>query len=272
MKQFSKSGAAALLIMLAACSGSDQAALLEQEEKPVDALYNEALDSLLDGTPAAAAPLFEEVERQHPYSAWAVKAQIMAAYSFYESNAYTKAVGALDRFIELYPADPITEYAYYLRALCFYEQIVDVGRDAEMTQRALEAFSELLRRYPEGDYARDATLKRDLTRSHLAGKEMAVGRYYLEAGHYGAALRRFQLVANAYDTTNQVPEALYRMGEAYLALGLPAEADRSAAVAMYNYPDSIWTQRLIALLEDPARPASKGLIARMASPVLNLFD
>ena len=272
MRHFSKFGAAALLILLAACSGSDQTALLEQEEKPVDALYNEALDSLLDGTPVAAAPLFEEVERQHPYSAWAVKAQIMAAYAFYESNSYTKAGASLDRFIELYPADPITEYAYYLRALCFYEQIVDVGRDAEMTQRALEAFSELLRRYPEGEYARDAMLKRDLTMSHLAGKEMAVGRYYLEAGHYGAALRRFQLVASDYDTTNQVPEALYRMSEAYLALGLTEEADRSAAVALYNYPDSIWTQRLTILLEDPTRPGRKGLIARMASPIRNLFD
>lgn len=272
MIRFPKIAAAILLALMAGCSSPDKTALLEQEEKPVDKLYNDALDTLQAGAAESAAAQFEEVERQHPYSAWAVKAQIMAAYSFYENNSYIKAVGALDRFIELYPADPITEYAYYLRALCFYEQIVDVGRDAEMTQRALDAFSDLLRRYPDGDYARDAELKRDLTRSHLAGKEMAVGRYYLESGHFGAALRRFQLVVADYDTTNQVPEALYRMTEAYLALGLVGEASRTGAVAKYNFPDSVWTGRLEELLADPARPRPKGFVARLADPVLTLFD
>ena len=159
---------------LGACSvGNKDEELASQIEQPVDQLYNDALTTALSGKLELAAPKFEEVERQHPYSTWAVKAQIMAAWSFYEANDYAKAETSLERFILLYPADPLTEYAYYLKALIFYEQIIDVERDADMTRKALLAFEDLLRRYPLSPYSRDAQMKSELTRSHLAGKEMA---------------------------------------------------------------------------------------------------
>ncbi|MGC6412701.1 MAG: outer membrane protein assembly factor BamD [Candidatus Puniceispirillaceae bacterium] len=259
-------------LLLAGCVNSTQYDTLEQVEQPVDTLYNEALDTVLTGDIEKAGAQFEEVERQHPYSAWAVRAQVMAAWSFYQANQYSDAVNALDRFIELYPAHSYTEYAYYLRALSFYEQIVDVERDADMTRRALEAFEDLIRRYPEGTYARDSQLKLDLTRSHLAGKEMAVGRFYLEKGHFNAAIQRFEVVITQFDTTSQVPEALYRLSEAYLSLGLIDEAERVGAVALYNYPNSVWTERLLVLVDDPTRPGPKSLLETLTDTTLNLFN
>ena len=257
-------------VLIAACSSTPE--LQEQVEQPVDVLYNDALATALKNEPNKAAPKFEEVERQHPYSALAVRAQIMAAWSFYEGNDYARAVAALDRFVELNPVSEFVEYAYYLKALCYYEQIVDVERDAAMTRSAMQAFEELVRRFPQGTYARDAQLKIDLTKSHLAGKEMAVGRYYLNNQFYSAALRRFQIVIETYDTTNQVPEALQRSAEAYLALGLIEEASRIQQVAAYNYPDSIWTQRLNELIADPEKPAPKGLFGRSVNAVTSIFD
>lgn len=264
--------AALLAVAVGACSGGDgQDDLVAQVEQPVDELYNDALNTALSGNPIQAAPKFEEVERQHPYSTWAVKAQVMAAWSFYEANDYAQAEASLDRFIQLYPADSLTEYAYYLKALVFYEQIVDVERDADMTRRALFAFEDLLRRYPDGPYSRDAQLKAELARSHLAGKEMAVGRFYLKQGHYAAALTRFAIVVRDFDRTNQIPEALYRMTEGYLSLGLTDEADRVAEVANYNYPDSVWTARLNEVHENPNRSGPRGLLGNLADRALSLF-
>lgn len=260
-----------LLSALGGCSGSGDEDLAAQVEKPVDALYNDAMNTALSGDLVQAAQKFEEVERQHPYSTWAVKAQVMAAWSFYQANDYAQAETSLDRFIQLYPADPLTEYAYYLKALVFYEQIVDVERDADMTRRTLFAFEDLLRRYPEGVYARDARLKADLARSHLAGKEMTVGRFYLKQGHYAAALPRFAIVIRDYDRTNQVPEALYRMTEGYLSLGLTEEADRVAQVANYNFPESVWTERLNELHDNPDRSGPRSLLATLADRALSLF-
>lgn len=257
-------------IMIAACSSTPE--MLEQVEQPADVLYNDALVTALNKDPNKAAPKFEEVERQHPYSALAVRAQIMAAWSFYQGNDYTRAVTALDRFVELNPVSEFVEYAYYLKALSYYEQIVDVGRDAAMTKLAMQAFEELVRRFPQGTYARDAQLKIDLTRSHLAGKEMAVGRYYLNNQFYTAALRRFHIVIETYDTTNQVPEALQRSAEAYLALGLIEEASRMQQVAVFNYPDSIWTQRLNELIAEPEKGAPKGVFERSVNAVTSIFD
>ena len=258
---------------LVACSSNDEFDNLVQEEKPVEVLYNEALNTALNESAKAAAPKFEEVERQHPYSRWAVQAQVMAAWAFYQDNQYPRAIASLDRFIELNPAaGELTEYAYYLRALSFYEQIVDVERDAAMTDEAKRAFEELLRRYPEGAYARDGQLKLDLTRSHLAGKEMAVGRFYLKSGHYGAAITRFQNVVRDYDTTNQAPEALYRMIEAYLSLGIRDEAERVLQVAEFNYADSVWTQRGIELVDNPNRAAPQGFIEGLFSQTIAVFD
>ena len=259
--------------LLFACSSNDQEALLIQEEKSVEALYNDALNTALNDSPKAAAPKFEEVERQHPYSKWATQAQIMAAWAFYEDNQYTRAIAALDRFIELNPAaGQLTEYAYYLRALSHYEQIVNVERDAAMTRTAADAFEDLLRRYPSGIYARDSQLKLDLTRSHLAGKEMAVGRFYLDAGHFGAAISRFNVVVRDFDTTNQVPEALYRLIEAYLSLGLRDEAMRVLQVAEFNYPQSVWTERGITLVDDPNRPAPQGFVEGLFTRTLSVFE
>lgn len=259
--------------LLFACSSKDESSLLFQEEKSVEELYNDALDTAFNESPKAAAPKFEEVERQHPYSKWATQAQVMAAWAFYEDNQYARAIAALDRFIELNPAGgELTEYAYYLRALSYYEQIVNVERDAAMTRDARDAFEDLLRRYREGLYARDSQLKLDLTRSHLAGKEMAVGRFYLEAGHYGAAISRFTVVVRDFDTTNQVPEALYRLIESYLSLGLTEEAMRVLQVAEFNYPQSIWTERGIALIDDPNRPAPQGFVEGLFSKTLSVFE
>ncbi|MFZ8991229.1 MAG: outer membrane protein assembly factor BamD [Candidatus Puniceispirillaceae bacterium] len=255
---------------MAGCSSGPE--IVEQVEQPVEVLYRDAMTTAVSGDTKAAAPKFEEVERQHPYSSLAVRAQIMAAWSFYQANQYSRAISALDRFVELNPADPLVEYAYYLRALSHYEQIVDVERDAEMTKLALAAFEELVRRFPQGIYARDGQLKIDLTKSHLAGKEMAVGRFYLKRQQYTAAIRRFDIVIKTYDTTNQVPEALYRTAEAYYALGLSDQSERIFEVAAYNYPDSVWTERLASLRADPEKPGKKGVLERSVDVISDIFN
>jgi len=255
---------------LASCAASPE--VEDQVEQAVDILYQDALKTAVDGEPQNAAPKFEEVERQHPYSELATRAQVMAAWSFYEANQYNRATAALDRFIELNPADPLVEYAYYLKALCFYEQIVDVERDAGMTRLALDAFEELVRRFPKSNYARDGQLKIDLTKSHLAGKEMTVGRFYLKREQYVAALRRFDTVVKDYNTSNQVPEALYRKAEAYFALGLADQSERVYQVAKYNYPNSIWTERLSGLRENPEKPAAPGVVERSVDLITDIFN
>jgi outer membrane protein assembly factor BamD len=238
-------GLIAASLALAACSGTDEDAYVE---RPVEELYNEAQDLLEDGDNARAGQAFEEVERQHPYSEWATRAQLMSAYAYYEANDYDQAVAAAERFIELHPGHQDVPYAYYLIGISYYEQISDVGRDQKMTERALAAFDELLRRFPNSEYAKDAQLKADLARDHLAGKEMSIGRYYLRRGQYLAAINRFRNVVERYQTTTHVPEALHRLTESYLALGLDQEAQKNAAVLGYNFPDSPWYQDSYALL------------------------
>ena len=229
--------ACAAAVLLTACAGSKEDPYIEQ---PVGQLYNTALVALEEREYQAAAKAFDEVERQHPYSAWATKAQIMAAYSNYQINQYDDAIVALERFIQLHPSNPETPYAYYLKGLCFYEQIADVGRDQQMTQSALGTLQELVTRYPKSPYARDAKVKIDLTNDHLAGKEMEIGRYYLTRDQHLAAINRFKTVIARYDTTTHVPEALHRLTEAYIKLGLQDEAHKTAAVLGYNFPDSEW--------------------------------
>jgi outer membrane protein assembly factor BamD len=181
----------------------------------------------------------------------------MAAYSYYEANQYEEAIGAAERFIELHPGNKDVPYAYYLIGVSYYEQISDVGRDQEMTQKALEAFNELVRRFPQSDYSRDAELKIDLVRDHLAGKEMEIGRYYQRRQLWLAGINRFRNVVEQYQTTTHVPEALHRLTESYLALGMTQEAQASAAVLGYNFPGSEWYERAYALLQgqdlEPAR-------------------
>jgi outer membrane protein assembly factor BamD len=227
----------ALALILAACSSDDAD---EYVERPVEDLYNDAMDALQGEKYSAAADLFDEVERQHPYSNWATKSQLMAAYAHYQRIQYDDAIVALDRFIQLHPSNRDTPYAYYLKGLCYYEQISDVKRDQKMTQLALKSFEELLARFPGNTYSRDAKVKLDLTYDHLAGKTMEIGRYYLRQNHYLAAINRFQEVIDNYQKTTHVPEALHRLTEAYLALGLTEDARRSAAVLGHNFPGSEW--------------------------------
>ena len=241
-------------VALAACS--DDKPKLEYVERPVEELYNEAVDSALGGDYKKAAPLFDEVERQHPYSVWATQAQLMAAYSLYQTNKYDEAINALDRFIQLNPSNQNVDYAYYLKGLSYYEQIVDVGRDQKLTKNAMDTLQELVQRFPDSQYSRDALLKLDLTRNHLAGKEMEIGRFYLRESKYLAAINRFKRVVENFDTTDQVPEALHRLTEAYAALGLHEQAERTAAVLGYNYPGSQWYQDSYALMTTGANRGS----------------
>lgn len=247
--------ALSLAVFLFACSSSDENSLDQNFEpaKPVEQLYNEAADSLDKKNYIAAFNLFNEVERQHPYSAWATKAQLMAAYAAYENESYIESQLALDRFMRLHPGNKDIDYAYYLKALNFYDQISDVGRDQEMTELAKENFEAILRAYPNSKYARDAKLKLDLILDHLAGKEMNIGRYYLVRNQYHAAIRRFKNVVKNYQTTTHVPEALHRLVEAYLSLGIREEATRIAAVLGYNYPGSIWYEDTYKLMDDAQR-------------------
>ena len=234
------------LALLAGCAAEEEAYV----ERSVEELYNEAMDSLLDDDFDAAATGFAEVERQHPYSVWATRAQMMSAFVYYQGNLYDEAIAAAKRFVELHPGHRDAAYGYYLIAMSYYEQISDVGRDQSTTARALQALEEVTRRFPGSVYARDARLKIDLARDHLAGKEMTVGRYYLRRGNHVAAIGRFRNVIELYQTTSHAPEALHRLTEAYLALGVPNEAQTSAAVLGHNYPGSPWYQHSYALLVD----------------------
>jgi len=234
-------------LLLAACGG-DESEELAYVERPVNELYNEAVDELEAGNYRAAAPLFDEVERQHPYSIWARRAILMAAFSHYQVNDYDSAVIAAQRFIALHPGNPNVGYAYYLIALSFYEQITDVARDQRVTERALRGLEEVVRRFPDSEYARDARLKIDLTYDHLAGKEMHIGRWYLNRSQYVAAINRFRTVVTRFQTTTHTAEALHRLSEAYMALGISHEAQTAAAVLGYNYPGSEWYEFSYALL------------------------
>ncbi len=239
-------------LALTGCSSSSEKQKLEAD-RPVESLYNQAADAMDRGEFDESARLFEEVERQHPYSQWATQAEMMAAFSYYKRTRYDEAILALDRFMELHPGNPNTDYALYLKALCFYEQITDVGRDQEMTRLALDSLETLTSRYPDSSYARDAALKRDLTLDHLAGKEMEIGRYYLKANQTNAAMNRFLSVVKNYQTTTHVPEALHRLVEIYMTLGLQGEASRVAAVLGHNYPGSEWYEDSFKLLTPELR-------------------
>lgn len=235
---------------LSACASDRGEEQLAYIERPVETLYLDAFDTLEDRRFDDAAAKFDEVERQHPYSAWARRAMLMAAYANYASNNYDAAIEDARRYISLHPGSRSAEYAYYLIAQCYFEQILDVGRDQANTQRAQDALQQVVQRYPDSDYARDAQLKIDMTRDQLAGKEMEVGRFYLRAGHNLAAIGRFQNVVRDFDTTSHTPEALHRLVEAYLRMGLVDEATRIGSVLGYNYPGSEWYEDSYELLTD----------------------
>ena len=247
---------------LAACSSDDELPYVEQKVEP---LYNTAVNSLEEGDYKEAARQFDEVERQHPYSVWATKSQLMAAYSHYQANEYDEAVIGLDRFIRLHPGNRDIAYAYYLKALSYYERISDVARDQLITEQALKSLNEVVQRFPNSKYARDAKLKIDLTRDHLAGKEMEIGRFYLTRRHYLAAINRFRRVIDDFQTTTHVPEALHRLVEAYTALGVTDEARKVAAVLGHNYPGSEWyldSYAVAAGSDLRENPDEKGFLSR----------
>lgn len=224
---------------LTACGGVETVEP-QYVERPVEVIYNAAHEELALGNYILATQEFDEVERQHPYSLWARRAMVMAAYSYYLQNKYDEAIATAQRFLALYPGNSQAPYAYYLIAMSQYERISDVSRDQRTTELALGALQEVVRRYPESDYARDAILKMDLARDNLAGKEMDVGRFYLDRREFGAAAGRFRNVIEIYGRTSHVPEALHRLTEVYLSLGVTAEAQNAAAILGYNYPDSDW--------------------------------
>lgn len=211
--------------------------------RDVETLYNVARETMLKGQYKQAALMFDEVERQHPYSVWAKRAQLMASFNYYASRQYTDSIASAQRFLSLHPGSKEAAYAYYMIAVSYYEQIQPVDRDQKITQQALDALGELVRRYPNTQYADDARLKIDLARDHLAGKEMEVGRFYQNASLYVAAIIRYRTVVDNFDTTSHTPEALYRLVESYLSLGIPAEAVKAAAVLGHNYPESKWYER-----------------------------
>ena len=225
--------------------------------RDVGTLYTFAKKRLDQGQYKEAAILFDEVERQHPYSIWARRAQLMSSFAYYMDKSYTESIQAAQRFISVHPGNRDAPYAYYLVALGYYEQIVDVTRDQKITNQAMDALGELVRRYPNSKFAADARLKMDLVRDHLAGKEMEVGRFYETRGQWLAATLRFRNVIDQYQTTTHVPEALMRLTETYLALGVPEEAQKSAAVLGANYPGTDWYKRAYKLMQEhPYKPVA----------------
>jgi len=240
--------ACAIIVPAAGCAGKSTSSDTPYVARDVNTLYALAKRQLDRQNYLQAAKLFDEVERQHPYSVWARRAQLMSAFSYYVADEYTDSISSAQRFLTIHPGNKDAPYAHYLIGMSYYEQIQDVTRDQRITQQAADAFGELVRRYPESRYATDARLKLDLIRDHLAGKEMEIGRYYQRSGKWLAAASRFRNVVETYETTSHAPEALHRLVETYLALGVPQEAQKAAAVLGANYPGSKWYQRSYDLI------------------------
>ncbi|MDO9224005.1 MAG: outer membrane protein assembly factor BamD [Caulobacter sp.] len=242
--------AIAASLTVAGCAGEKPKPRLAYEERPVELLYSTGALRLDQGRWTEAVAYFQEVERQHPYSEWSRRSILMTAYSHYQANMYADAIKDSERFIQLYPGNPSVVYAYYLKATCYFEQIVDVGRDQAATEQAQAALLEIIQRFPRSEYAADARLKVDMVNDQLAGKEMAIGRYYLRQGQTLAAIGRFRTVVDRYQTTTHTPEALYRLVEAYLTVGLIGEATNNGAVLGHNFPGDPWYTDAYNLLTD----------------------
>jgi outer membrane protein assembly factor BamD len=236
-------------LSIAGCAGKKVKGDMPYVARDVGTLYSAAKDKLDRKQYKLAAALFDEVERQHPYSVWARRAQLMGAFSYYLNKDYPQAVSSAQRFLAVHPGNRDAAYAYYLVGISYYEQISDVTRDQKITQQALDSLGELTRRYPNTKYAADARLKIDLVRDHLAGKEMEIGRFYEHRGEWLAASLRFRTVVEQYQSTTHVPEALMRLTETYLALGVPEEANKAAAVLGANYPGTDWYGHAYKLMQ-----------------------
>lgn len=237
---------------LGACSSFDVFAKKDDTppDEPADRLYNEGL-YLLNAKKDArdAVKKFEEVDRQHPYSEWARKSLIMSAYAYYQAGEYDDCVNAAKRYVTLHPGSPDAAYAQYLIASSYFEEIPDVTRDQARTERALAALEEVIRKYPTTEYANSSKQKIEVARDQLAGKEMEIGRYYLKKKDYTGAINRFKVVVTKYQTTRHVEEALMRLTESYMALGITDEAQTAAAVLGHNFPDSQWYKHAYALVK-----------------------
>ncbi|MEO7504257.1 MAG: outer membrane protein assembly factor BamD [Sphingomicrobium sp.] len=241
--------AAVLVLPAGACAGKKVKGDTTYVARDVNTLYSLAKERLDRQDYAQSAKLFDEVERQHPYSVWARRAQLMSAFSYYMAREYPDAISSAQRFLTIHPGNEDAPYASYLVAMSYYQQIADVSRDQKITQQASDAFNELIRRYPQSRYAGDARLKLDLINDHLAGKEMEVGRFYQRSGKWLAASTRFRTVIEKYQTSSHTPEALERLVETYLNLGLPQEARKTAAVLGANYPATKWYKRSFELIQ-----------------------
>jgi outer membrane protein assembly factor BamD len=230
---------AVVVLPIGACSLFNKDEVVPDE--PAEKLYNEGVYLLNQKREFKdAAKKFEEVERQHPYSEWARKSLIMTAYARYEAKDYDDAINAARRYITLHPGSADAAYAQYLIGSAFYDQIPDITRDQGRSERALQAFDEVIRKYPSSEYAMASKRKIEMARDNVAGKEMMIGRYYLKKKDFTGAINRFKVVVTQYQTTRHVEEALARLTEAYMALGIVSEAQTAAAVLGHNFPDSTW--------------------------------
>ena len=251
---------ATIFILLSNCSenqvGIDNS---PSEDKAAEEIFNSGEKEILRKRYGDAAEKFTEVERLYPYSDWAKRALIMQVYSFHKDQSYENVVSAANRFIEFHPNDKDVPYAYYLIGLSYYDQVLAIGRDQELAKEALRVFSLITKEYPESKYASSSQIRFNFLRDHLASKEMEVGRYYLKRSHYAPAINRFRGVIEEFPTTSQVPEALHRLVEAYLSLGLVNEAQTAGAILGYNYRSTEWYDRTFALLSSKGlKPNSSG--------------
>ncbi len=236
--------------VMSGCAGKGgQQTRLVYEERPVEQLYNTGMRRLDERNWKEAVDYFQEVQRQHPHSEWARRSIIMEIYANYMGNNYNESTAAAERFIKLYPGSDMTPYAYYMRAVNYFEQIVDIGRDQAYTETAQAYLREVVLRYPGTEYSRDASVKLDMVYDQLAGKEMEIGRFYLQRNQPLSAVGRFKTVITTYQTTSHAPEALYRLVEANLMMGIVDEANRNAAVLGYNYPGDRWYKSAYDLMQ-----------------------
>ena len=248
--------ACAAILPAAGCARNKAKGDTAYVARDVNTLYAAAKRLMDQGDYLTSAKLFDEVERQHPYSVWARRAQIMSAFNYYLAKKYTDAISSANRFLTIHPGNAEAPYAHYLVAMSYYQQIADVTRDQAVTQQASDAFGELIRRYPDSRYAADARLKLDLINDHLAGKEMEIGRFYERSSNWLAASLRFRAVVDQYQTTSHTPEALERLVECYLALGIPDEAEKAAAVLGRNYNGTYWYKQAYKLMGKAPREAA----------------
>ena len=251
---------ALITLLFSSCSDSqNNIGFGVSEDKAAEEIFNAGERELLRRRYTDAAEKFKEVERLYPYSEWAKRALIMQVYSFHKDKEYENVVSAANRFIEFHPKDGDIPYAYYLIGLSYYDQVLAIGRDQKLTQEANKIFELIIKEYPDSEYASNSQIKFDFLKNQLASKEMEVGRYYLKRSHYVSAINRFRGIIEDFSTTSQVPEALHRLVEAYLSLGLTDEAQTAAAILGYNYKSNEWYERSFELLRSKGlKPKSSG--------------